>query len=85
MTNLVTYSTYGFFGGFFLGLFLRRKLFFGALGSGIGGGMAFNTCASSFNYIDRREQRVAHDLYQDKPPTNYSDRVDDFRQKHFGK
>ena len=45
-------SIYGFILGFGAGVLFRRSVLFVCLGSGLGGGIAFNRCADAFNRLD---------------------------------
>lgn len=52
---------------------------FGALGAGIGGGMALNQCAIDFNKISAREQRVLQAMVGDKD--DFGQRLDSVRSE----
>lgn len=56
--NLVEYSVYGFAIGLGAGIIFRRKVLFAGIGSGLGGGIAFNKCADRFNRIENIEEII---------------------------
>ncbi len=48
----------GMFYGFALGLVMKKKLAFTALGAGIGTSVAYQKCVSDFNMIKKRDERM---------------------------
>ena len=66
LANLEVNTFQGLGYGLALGLLMRRKFAFSALGAGIGAGVAFNKCAEEFNKIHADEHRIAEYVHNNE-------------------